>query len=66
MWRLPGLAASLYDAWVDRVVPVLLFDPETGQLLRRYDLPARGPAVRAWFEQDIAAVATGEQVIWLK
>lgn len=65
-WRLPALGATLYDAWVTRTVPVLLFDPETGQLLRQYDLPARGPAVRAWFEQDVAAVATGDQVIWLK
>src|SRR5262249_38326877 len=30
-WRLPGLAATLYDAWVKRTVPVLLLDPETGK-----------------------------------
>ena len=39
VWRLPGLASSLYDAWVDRAVPVLLFDPETGKRLARIDHP---------------------------
>ncbi|MBN9120865.1 MAG: PQQ-binding-like beta-propeller repeat protein, partial [Planctomycetes bacterium] len=66
VWRLPGLAATLYDAWVARAVPVLLFDPETGRRLARFDVPARGPAVTAWFDADRAAIATGDRVVWLK
>lgn len=66
VWRLPGLAATLYDAWVDRVVPVLLFDPETGKQVARHDIPARGPAVSAWFDADTAVFATGARVVWLK
>ena len=65
-WRLPGLALTLYDAWVDRTLPVLLFDPETGARVGRYDLPARGPAVRAWFDATTAVFATGDRVVWLK
>ena len=65
-WRLPGLAATLYDAWVDRAVPVLLFDPETGKRLARFDIPARGPAVTAWFDADAAVIATGDRVVWIK
>jgi outer membrane protein assembly factor BamB len=66
VWRLPGLAGTLYDAWVGRTVPVLLFDPESGELLRHLDVPARGPLVTAYFGRDLAVVATGEQVCWLK
>jgi hypothetical protein len=64
--RLPGLAAGLYDAWVARTVPVLLFDPETGKRLARFDIPAAGPHVTAWFERDLAVVATGDRVCWLR
>ena len=64
--RLPGLADTLYDAWVGRAVPVLLFDPETGRLLRRLDVPARGPFVTAYFGRDLAVIATGDRVCWLK
>jgi outer membrane protein assembly factor BamB len=64
--RLPGLAGTLYDAWVDRAVPVLLFDPESGKLLRRLDVPARGPFVTAYFGRELAVVATGDRVCWLK
>jgi hypothetical protein len=66
LWRLPGLAATLYDTWVDRVVPVVLFDPETGQRLARFDVPARGPGVTAYFDADAAVIATGDRVVWLK
>jgi outer membrane protein assembly factor BamB len=64
--RLPGLFATLYDAWVARSVPVLLFDPETGRRLNRFDVPALGPSVTAWFERDLAVVATGDRVCWLR
>jgi outer membrane protein assembly factor BamB len=64
--RLPGLAAGLYDAWVARSAPVLLFDPETGKELARFDLPAAGPNVTAWFEGDLAVVASGDRIAWLK
>ena len=66
MWRLPGLANTLYDTWVTRAVPVLLFDPGTGKLLRQYDIPARGPAVTANFSADAAVIATGDRVVWIK
>jgi outer membrane protein assembly factor BamB len=65
-WRLPGLAATLYDAWVVRAVPVLVFDPETGKRLARFEVPARGPAVTAWFDADRAVIATGDRVVWIK
>ena len=64
--RLPGLAATLYDAWVDRAVPVLLFDPESGRLLKRLDVPARGPLIAVVFTRDRAVVATGDRVCWLR
>jgi outer membrane protein assembly factor BamB len=66
LWRLPGLAGTLYDAWVDRAVPVLVFDPETGKRLGRFDIPARGPAVSAHLDADTAVIATGDRVVWLK
>lgn len=65
-WRLPGLAGTLYDAWSDRAVPVLFFDPETGKRLARINIPARGPAITAWFDADTAVIATGDRVVWLK
>ncbi|MDB5309808.1 MAG: outer rane biosis protein BamB, partial [Gemmataceae bacterium] len=65
-WRLPWLAVALYDAWADRTVPVLLFDPESGKLLKKLTVPARGPGVTAWFEADRAVVATGARVTWLR
>jgi len=65
-WRLPWLAATAYDSWTDRAVPVLLFDPETGKQLRRLSVPARGPGVAAWFADEVAVVATGDRVVWLR
>jgi hypothetical protein len=64
--RLPALAAGAYDAWVARTVPVLLFDPETGKELARFDVPAAGPAITAYFERDLAVVATGDRVVWFR
>jgi outer membrane protein assembly factor BamB len=66
MSRLPGLAVGLYDAWVTRSVPVLLFDPETGKELARFDIPAAGPHVTVWFDRDLAVVATGNRICWLR
>jgi hypothetical protein len=65
-WRLPAVAAGLYDAWVARSVPVLLFDPEDGTLLKQLDVPARGPGVTAYFAGDTAVVVTGGRVAWIK
>jgi hypothetical protein len=65
-WRLPGLALTLYDAWGDRVLPLLLFDPETGKQLGRYDIPARGPGAAVRFDAGAAIVATGDRVVWIK
>ncbi|HEX4606939.1 MAG TPA: PQQ-binding-like beta-propeller repeat protein, partial [Urbifossiella sp.] len=64
--RLPLLADTLAEAWTDRTVPVLLFDPETGDLLKRFVLPARGPGVAARFDGDTAVVVTGAGVTWLR
>jgi len=47
-------------------VPVLLFDPETGELLRRLTLPARGPLVTAHLDGDTAVVVTGVGVTRLR
>ncbi len=65
-WRLPGLAATLYDAWVEREVPVLILDPKTGRRLARIDIPARGPVVAAHFNAGEAVIATGSRVVWIK
>ena len=65
-WRLPGLTATLYDSWTDRTVPVLLFHPETGKLLKKLSLPARGSYVSACFDGELAVVATGDRVVWLR
>jgi outer membrane protein assembly factor BamB len=66
LWRLPALACGLYDAWVARSLPILMFDPETGRKLGKIEMPARGPAVTICFERDRAIVATGCHVCWLK
>lgn len=66
LWRLPGLALGAYDAWVARMLPVVLLDKETGERLVRFDIPAAGPATTAFFEGDRAVVATGDRVVWLK
>jgi len=64
--RLPGLVGGLYDAWVARSVPVLMFDPETGRRLNAFDVPASGPGVVAWFAGDLAIVATGDRIVWFR
>jgi hypothetical protein len=66
MWRLPGLAVGLYDAWVVRSFPILMLDLETGRLLGKIEVPALGPAVTVCFERNVAVVATGDRVCWLK
>ena len=65
-WRLPTLAAGLYDAWAARTVPVLALDAETGRVVGRLALPAAGPTVDADFRPDRAAVATAGRVYVLK
>jgi hypothetical protein len=64
--RLPELAFGAYDAWITRSVPVVLFDPKTGERLVRFDIPATGPAVTVSFERDVAVVATGDRAVWLR
>ena len=65
-WRLPLLADTLVETWADRTVPVLLFDPETGELLKCVVLPARGPGVSAHFDGAVAVVVTGAGAAWLR
>lgn len=66
VWRLPWLGVSVYDSWTDRTVPVLLFDPESGELLKKVSVPASGPFVTACFEDDLAVLVTGNRVTWLR
>ncbi len=66
VWRLPWLATALYDSWTSRTLPVLLLDPETGEILKKLAVPARGPIVSAYFEGDRAVLATGDRVVWLR
>jgi outer membrane protein assembly factor BamB len=66
LWRLPGLSATLYDNWVGRSVPVLLFDLKTGERVAQFEIPARGPSVTAHFGADATVIATGDRVVWLK
>ena len=66
MWRLPGFLAGAYDAWVARSVPVVILDPENGERLVRFDIPATGPAITACFGRGTAVIATGNRVVWLR
>ena len=65
-WRLPWLAAAVYDPWTSRTLPVLLLDPETGEILKKLTIPARGPFVSASFDGESAVIATGDRVVWLR
>jgi outer membrane protein assembly factor BamB len=65
-WRLPWLAAAAYDPWTSRALPVLLLDPETGAILKRLSIPARGPTVSAYFVGEHAVIATGDRIAWLR
>jgi outer membrane protein assembly factor BamB len=66
MWRLPLLAQTLAETWSERTAPVLLFDPATGELLKRLTLPARGPGVTAHLAGNTAVIVTGAGVTWLR
>jgi hypothetical protein len=65
-WRLPQLAAGVYDAWAVRSLPVLVVDPATGAVRHRLDLPATGPATTVSFTPDAAVVATIGKAYWLR
>lgn len=65
-WRVPFLAGTLADTWTERTAPVLLFDPETGELLKQLTLPAHGPGVTVCLHGDVTAVMTGAGVTWLR
>jgi hypothetical protein len=65
-WRLPSLAVGAYDAWVERTLPLLVLDPQTGAVLKRLDLPASGPVSVVCLRRDLAVIATGDRVVWLK
>ena len=64
--RLPLLAETLADTWAERSVPVMVLDPETGEVLKRLTLPARGPGVTAHLAGNTAVVVTGAGVTWLR
>jgi hypothetical protein len=66
VWRVPSLAAALYDGWAARTVPVIVLDPETGRVRRRLDLPAVGPALGVHLGLDHAVVATAGKAYWLQ
>ncbi len=63
--RLPALAAGLYDAWVVRSFPVLVFD-KSGERLATFELPAAGPAISVWFAKNSVVAATGDRIVWLR
>jgi hypothetical protein len=48
------------------VLPVLLLDPETGAILKKLSIPARGPTVSAYFDGERAVIATGDRIAWLR
>jgi hypothetical protein len=64
--RLLGGAAALFDACVTHTLPVLLFDPDSGRLGQRIDLPATGPMVVVCLHAETATVATTGRLVWLK
>jgi outer membrane protein assembly factor BamB len=66
IWRLPALAFGLYDAWVARSLPIMMFDLETGRSLGKIEVPAKGPAMTICFDGNRAIVATGDRLCWLK
>ncbi len=66
IWRLPALAAGLYDGWAARTVPVLFLDPDTGRVRHRLDLPATGPVLGVHLGPDHAVVATAGKAYWLQ
>lgn len=63
--RLPAGLASVYDAWVARTLPVLLLDPETGDVRGRIDLPA-GPVAVVRSRPDGLTIATTGRAYQLK
>lgn len=65
-WRLPWLAAALYDCWADRTAPMILVDLESGKRLKTLPIPARGPVIHTILEGDAALVATSDRIVWLK
>lgn len=66
VWQLPALTVGAYDAWVERTLPVLLLNPESGAVMKRFTLPARGPIQTASVRHDSVAFALGDRVVWLR
>lgn len=64
--RVLGGGLTLLETGAIRTLPVLLFDPDTGRLEQRLDVPAVGPTVRVVLTADTAAVLTAGRVVWLK
>lgn len=65
MARLPAILTSIYDAWVRRTLPVLVLDPEMGQIRHRLDLDC-GPVVGIHLGPEASGIATSGKVYWLK
>lgn len=65
-WRLPGLTAGLYDAWAARTAPILALNAETGRIVGRLDLRARGPTVVADIGPERAVIATAGALYRIK
>jgi outer membrane protein assembly factor BamB len=65
-WRLPWLAAALYDCWTERHVPVILLDLESGKRRATLTIPTRGPGVLPVFEGDTTLLATSDRIVRLK
>ncbi len=65
--RVAGLSSTLYEGWAARTVPVLVFDPDTGREIRRFDLPAFGPLAMVSFSPGAGmTVMTGTKIYTLE
>jgi outer membrane protein assembly factor BamB len=61
----PHAVVGLALAGTDWTFPMLLFDPESGRLLQRLDLPTSGPTVNVHLTADMALVASVGKGVWL-
>lgn len=56
--RAVGLLATLVEAVWNRTVPVVLFEAETGEVRKRWDVPTAGPVVGVHFSGELSLVAS--------
>jgi len=64
--RLVRLAFSFLAATTECTLPILLFDPTTGKVLQRLDVPTFGPIASVHLLGDTATVVSLGKVAWLR